>query len=195
MKRSVFHANILCNAYGARYSGHSGQFPKNLLIFYGFLLWLPLVVVLPCVEVLPLALVPLAPLPAPVPGTAAAPALSLALPSVTVGAASPVPSSALAGTGGPSTVGSASKLLRYAEAFDGSSTRNFQNLLNSPIASFIISLNAGSVAVAIMRANSGIILVSRSWLICLISSLPVSPFLCSSVNASCFFLKSVYRLL
>src|SRR5215510_5122157 len=129
---------------------------------YLFFLPLPLVVVLPFVGVLPLALVPLAPLPALVPGTAAAPALSLAVPPVTLGAAAPVPSSALAGTGGPSMVGSVSKLLRYAEAFDGSSTRNFQNLLNSPIASFIISLNAGSVAVAIIRANSGIILVSVS---------------------------------
>src|SRR5215813_9630005 len=135
----------------------------SILVFYGyaFFLRLPLVVVLPA-EVLPLALVPLTPLSAPVPGTAGALALSLAVPPETVGAAAPVSSSALAGTGGPAMVGSASKPLRYAAALDGSSTRNFQNLLNSPVASFIISLNAGSVAVAITRANSGIILVSRS---------------------------------
>src|SRR6266511_4887626 len=38
-------------------------FAHASLIFYGFLLRPPLVVVLPCVEVLPLTLVPLAPLP------------------------------------------------------------------------------------------------------------------------------------
>jgi len=57
-------------------------------------------------------LVPLLDLPLPVSGTGALPALGLVVPPVALGAAAPVPSSDFAGTGGPSMVGSASKLLR-----------------------------------------------------------------------------------
>jgi hypothetical protein len=79
---------------------------------YGYLFFLPPGVTLPLVGVLPPVALILFDLLVAVPGPAAEPVVSLVVPPVTLGAAALVPSSAFTGTGGPSMVGSTSKLLR-----------------------------------------------------------------------------------